>query len=608
MITRRATHDTKRTTITAANQLCELRFTFRGSATVQFEDCIDWGLEPDGVTDWRWDLNRHAWFETLGYAWHYSHEAKYAKAFESSLLHWLQNNPVSPEMPNWSAPFEVAYRVNSWTWAWFLFHDCEEIAAETSDVLLRAIGEHCSYLDANLEVHARNNHLLLEAKALLFAAIAFPQFSDAKLWQQRAERLLFDEVRQQVLEDGVHAEMSTHYHRVIAGELLELFILLQRNGIAIPTDVEQRIRLMAEFEQNIVRPDGHLPLFGDSSQNDTYARFPAAAAAPYCFASADNNASGTVPELEEAILWRLPHAKRSDCIVRPAQSKAFPLGGYYIMRNQESGEQAKYMAIDCGPFGLPIDPHHGHADALSFELYALGRPWLVDCGVYSTHTDWEWRQYFRGTRSHNTVMVDGLDQSHLIDSRRADSLAKARCIEWSATPDSDVQRFSGRHDGYARLPNSVIHRRMIWFVRDSFWVITDVLEGTGTHSLELNLHSLPDVEIKVVGDGAAILSDDTRRLVIAFASNTDLQATVLSGALDPVQGWYSGNSGSKTAAPALCLAANSSMPAILCTVIVPDANGTLRPADIQIEISEEQNDTGSEIAVRVGSHQIMMSL
>ena len=40
-----------------------------------------------------------------------------------------------------------------------------------------------------------------------------------------------------------------------------------------------------------------------------------------------------------------------------------------------------------------------------------GKEFLIDPGTYAYHTHRAWREYFRGTAAHNTVRVDGVDQS-----------------------------------------------------------------------------------------------------------------------------------------------------------------------------------------------------
>ena len=365
--------------------------------------------------------------------------------------------------------------------------------------------------------------------------------------------------------------MSTHYHRVIAGELLELMLLYRLNELALPADVAATVEAMADFENCVMRPDGSLPLIGDSASDDTYARVSASRTGNFVFGL--QNPAYAAPTADEGCRWRLASVPVQEPRHVATRSRAFPDGGYYVMRSGDSAREAMHAVINCGPFGLPIDPHHGHADALSIELFATGRPWIVDSGVYSTHADWPWRRYFRGTRGHNTVVVDGHDQAQLIDSRRASHLPQTVCTNWTAGHDEDV--FDGRHDGFRRLGGNIVHRRVVHFVRGQYWVIIDILTGGGVHAVESLYHCPDDVRVELHDDQSATLrSDCGSHVKVAWASSATIEARVARGETDPVQGWYAEYSGLKRPAPALVLRAEQALPVVVATAFVPGTDAT----------------------------------
>ena len=83
-------------------------------------------------------------------------------------------------------------------------------------------------------------------------------------------------------------------------------------------------------------------------------------------------------------------------------------GGYIVM-----GGEGCHLVFDAGPLGYLGIAAHGHADALSFCLAIDDAWWLVDPGTYAYHSAPEWRSYFRGTSAHNTIRVNGNDQSQM---------------------------------------------------------------------------------------------------------------------------------------------------------------------------------------------------
>ncbi len=70
-----------------------------------------------------------------------------------------------------------------------------------------------------------------------------------------------------------------------------------------------------------------------------------------------------------------------------------------------------WCRCDGGPHGYLSIAAHAHADALSVEVRYGGVDILADPGTYCYHGEPEWRSYFRSTIAHNTVELDGQNQS-----------------------------------------------------------------------------------------------------------------------------------------------------------------------------------------------------
>ena len=416
--------------------------------------------------------------------------------------------------------------------------------------------------------------------------LLFPEFQDAGKWYTRGLSLFYRELREQVCTDGVHGERATHYHRVISGELLELLVLLEENGVAIPQDVMAICANMVEYELWVTKPDGQIPLLGDSALADVHLRFSGTRGGAAFLQRADLKA--IAQPLTENEIWLLgPQRVQKYLALRDGDcdspsSRAFPQGGYFVMRSG-TADDALYLNFDCGAFGYERDSTHGHADALSFELYAHGTTWCLDSGVYSTHLGWDWRKFFRGTSAHNTVVVDGEDQSILVDGRRVFRPAKATLHCWKSSERFDF--VDGEHDGYTRLDKPITHRRQIFFAKPEYWVIFDTLTGMGKHTFDLLFHVKPDVEIEIDADRqASIVRDEVGRTleivpVYPHRSGEELAAVDhVSGGENPHQGWVSFYSGEKIAAPTITYRHKTAAPLRLCTVIYPHSGKEVRPA------------------------------
>ena len=557
-------------TLCAADEICRNIFRFRQAGPVIFEDGIDWTYCPQGNADWTWDLNRHSYFETLGRAYRYTRDERYAHKFRELLLDWLANNPVGVHQPNWTSVFEVAFRLNTWIWAFYYFRTAAAFDSATCISFLKGLLSHGRYLDAHLELHAQNNHLLLEAKSLAMLGLVFPEFKLAERWRRRGLKHLYRQTIAQVCSDGTHRERATHYHRVIAGELMELLTLLENNDVSVPSDITQAFDRMVEAEMWITKPNGLIPLLGDSALKDTHLRFSATNGGPVLLRRSD---SGSTAPLDEATIWLLGHSRIRQHMALPKtacrfDSRAFPEGGYFVMRDG-SGTGSKYLVFDCGPFGLRSDPIHGHADALSFELYAYGQTLLLDPGVYSSHLGLDWRRFFRGSRAHNTVVVDGQDQSVLLDGRRVYRPAQTTLHQWISSEHFDF--VDGSHNGYERLSEPVAHRRQVFFAKPHYWVIIDLLTGQGRHCYDLYYHLMPGTDAQIDQMSASLHAGNGigPGLIVAPLATGRLQADITTGATAPIQGWASFHSGEKLAAPTVCYRQEAVAPVSFCTVLYP---------------------------------------
>jgi hypothetical protein len=581
--------EAQQVTLQRADEICNNVFQFRRAAPVRLATPIDWTHCPDGNVDWTWDLNRHQYFETLGRAYTYSGDERYARRFRDLLLDWLERNPPRSGQVNWASVFEVAFRINTWLWAFSYLRGASAFDAAAGRAFLEGLLRHGEVLDEQLELHAANNHLLLEAKALVMLGLAMPEFRQAHRWMKRGLRLLFQEVRTQVCADGVHGERVTHYQRAIAGELLEVLLLLENNGQSVPQDIEVILARMLEFEVSITKPDGLIPLFGDSGLDDSHIRFAAAAAGPAGVRRADLKRAGLA--LSEADVWLVGSARAQWYRTAPAvetalPSRSFPEGGYVVMR-QGRGPGTSYLAMDAAPFGYRRVPGHGHADALSIELFACGETMLVDPGVYGTWAPAEWRNYFRSTRAHNTIVVDEQDQSLLVGIRHVHRPAQVTLHAWISTADFDLADAS--HNGYRRLAAPITHRRQVLFVKPQYWLIVDSLTGTGQHDFDLYFHCMPGATVSVNAEtGAAqVCGTGGSRLFVAPVATVRWQPEVIVGAETPIQGWTALYSGEKQPAPVLRYRHSGPAPVQICTVLYPVSKGspapvTARPLEVTV--------------------------
>jgi hypothetical protein len=200
------------------------------------------------------------------------------------------------------------------------------------------------------------------------------------------------------------------------------------------------------------------------------------------------------------------------------------------------------MLVDAGPLGYLSIAAHGHADALAFTLNVGDREILVDPGTYAYHTEPEWRRYFRSTPAHNTVAIDGQDQSVQAGNFMWTDHARARCIEFEA--GQSRQRFVGEHYGYERLADPVVHRREINFDPERRLIeVDDMLRCDGEHTARRAWHFAEDCQVERTNSGLRITSG---RAVVTMEPLEELERVDIHRAGSAEQGgWVSRRFGRK---------------------------------------------------------------
>ncbi len=253
--------------------------------------------------------------------------------------------------------------------------------------------------------------------------------------------------------------------------------------------------------------------------------------------------------------------------------REFPDGGYYVLGcDFETPEEIRLVA-DAGALGYREIAAHGHADALAFTLAVGGQEFLVDPGTFAYHTEGEWRAYFRGTSAHNTIRIDGRDQSQPGGNFMWLRKANARRTRWTTAAGLDL--FEGEHDGYRALSDPVTHRRSISLDKAARRIsVEDTLEMDGTHQVELFLHCHEDCRVSVHANHVR-LSRGERTVEILLPQNPSAQVEVLRGSAAPIGGWVSRAFDVKQPSATIAWRARLTGRAMLRTRI--DCGGMLRP-------------------------------
>lgn len=428
-------------------------------------DARDWN-HPDVEKLWLYNLH---YFDDLNAkgredrtVWH-----------RSLIDRWIENN--RPGEGNGWEPYPASLRIVNWIR--YCLEGHEPAAHWTHSLAVQA-----RWLQRKVEWHLLGNHLMANAKALLFAGVYF-EGPEAASWREEGVHILESQLGEQVLEDGGHFELSPMYHGIILEDVLDILNLARVYPGVLPGDLVRRSSTLAgrmvSWLTTMIHPDGEISLFNDAAFG----------------------ISGSPGELNA-------YATRLGCEAAsgPPAVDFRAASGYIRLM---SGDMV--ALLDVGRIGPDYLPGHAHADSLTFEMSLFGQRVVVDSGTSCYGTGAE-RLRQRGTAAHNTVVIDGKDSSEVWSGFRVARRALPGPV--SCREDgSETVEVQASHDGYSRLPGRPVHYRN-WRAGQARFTVTDRIQGKFRQARAM-FHLHPAVRATIHGeDGRVILSLDGGKEVL----------------------------------------------------------------------------------------------
>jgi hypothetical protein len=576
--------------IREADHVCQHRFRLLGYDALNYGSQIDWHLDIvhdkrapmkpwfkinfldfEEVGDHKiiWELSRHQHLVTLAKAWCLSSQERYVMELQDQWYSWQRANPY-PMGINWGSSLEVAFRSLSWLWVLALLSECPAVEATFRNDVSRALALNGRHIERYLSTYfSPNTHLLGEAVGLFFIGTMCPEIAAAGRWRKHGWCILVDEAKRQVRSDGVYFEQSLYYHVYALDFLLHARILAAHNGIDVTPDFNAVLQKMLDV-LHAVSQAGALEGFGDDDGGRV-------------FSARRNQAEHmTDPLALGGILFRRDDLKSTARLTEEAiwlfggqansyfdkaanagsklEAASFNAGGIYVMASDK--QYPMQMIIDAGPQGTGRSGH-GHADALSIRVAIAGRRWLVDPGTLCYIC--EERDHFRGTRSHNTLRIDGYDQAISDGPFAWRSIPDVRCERW--IEGEGFTLFAGSHTGYMRLPDPVLHRRHIFYLHDDLWLVRDVVEGHQRHRIEIHWHFASDLALEIIANGFVASSKEPSsanvvHLAVLPVEQSGWTSTIEADSLSPAYG-------RKSQAPTLRLGSDTQLSTEHATLLLP---------------------------------------
>jgi hypothetical protein len=498
-----------------------------------------------------WEPNRHLELVTLALAFRKTRGTQYLQGIRLRVESWLDQCPYLCGV-NWLSSLELGIRLINWSLTWQLIGHADSVlfTGNDGDQLrrrwLRSIYQHVHFIHHYYSKYSSaNNHLIGEAAGVYVASSTWPYWPEFGKWGATAQQLLISEAQRQTFDDGVNKEQAVAYQQFVLDFFVLSALARRPNGDTFPLEYWRSIERMIEFLASIMDVDGNVPMFGDADDGFVVRLSYEPGFCPYrsllatgamLFGRPDFAAKSRILDDKSRLLvgedgWDLLSRRGRQ---KRARGRSFPDGGYYILGTALDTRQEVRVVADAGPLGYLSIAAHGHADALAVVLSIGGREILVDPGTFTYHTMPLWRGYFRGTGAHNTVRLDGLDQSVQAGNFMWQQHARATCLKFA--PAEGGGRFAAEHDGYRRLHDPVTHRREIE-MRSGQIEIVDVLTCRQAHRVERCWHFSEHCKVDVE-DGILTIRNGPVRVTMQSAG-PDPEVRKYRGSVDPPAGWVS---------------------------------------------------------------------
>ena len=521
-----------------------------------------------------WELNRHLHLVRLAQAWAATNDVAWLHALHHQLRSWLDQCPPLTG-PNWTSSLELGIRLINWSLVWqlvggegsglFAGEDGERLRADWLD----SIHAHCSAIARHLSRHSSaNNHLIGELAGLYVGASIWPCWKQSGAWLEQARRELETEAQAQFSRDGVNREQAFAYHIFSSEFLFVAGLVGQACGHPFSRAYWASLQRALRFLRSVRDVGGNVPMVGDADDGIVFRMdAPGSDRAAQLLALGDavlhkHDSHWTSEHIGVRWLLHTLPGKRPEADPHESETGwAFPDGGYLLF-GAHFGEANEIKGmVDCGPLGYLGIAAHGHADALALNLSVGGEECLVDPGTYSYWQEHKWRDYFRGTSAHNTVRIDGLDQS--VSGGRFMWLKKARASIEKMPQSPHEFDFRGSHDGYERLGDPVRHMRSVRYDAASATLnVRDEIAARKAHQVELFWHFAPGLDTRLNSSGLHVRGK--RFALQMHAQGADLKLELVRGNENPPLGWYSRCYESKQACDVLKISTVSSAVPVEC--------------------------------------------
>ncbi|NKE73763.1 hypothetical protein MNODULE_23720 [Nitrospiraceae bacterium HYJII51-Mn-bac16s-1-B09] len=533
-----------------AKKIVQNRFDLIGEE-VTLRDGFSWKESPSHDKEWQIAQHKFYFAVDLIQAYRHDRDPVYLKKWISLIDSWLEEMG-SGYIAASDAQVE-AKRIEHWVNSFLLLRGlpCEPfLTAGFLRRWLARIAEETRYISTHLK--PVRNHRTFQLYSVFLVGVVFPEFRLHSDFLETGGKKLTENLLTDFLGDGVHVELSTHYHQLVLETALSFIEWARLNCFPLDDLLLDRLHRALAFSMYMQWPNGDIPLINDSDNGDHLELL---------------RRGGRLFH-NDRLLWAGTLGREG--IPPESPSRHFSRSGYFVFSDGWGEDPATYarrqhVFYDCALLG---EGSHSHYDLFSFCYYVNGEPAIIDPGRYTYSSDpdpegIDWRGRFKSTAFHNTVSIDGKDQTRYLSRTKHGPEVEIAEKAFSIGMESDWVSAQARSAEY-----SPRHTRLfIYMCREYLFVHDDVeIEDGVPHNCALSFH----------------LSEKWDGLVYSEASETEwvVRTPLLQvrshrapdAALSIESGWVSRQYGVKRRAPVIRITRTAAQSLSFTTVLAPTAS------------------------------------
>ncbi len=369
---------------------------------------------------------------------------------------------------------------------WQIYRAHDDFKTDEARLILQFAYRNGEMLAKSGHFTAATNHGVMQNLALLHIATVFPVLPQARRYLQIAYERLQDQFLFYIDDEGVVLEHSAGYHElgiILIGKVLHYLTL---NNITPPQNWVMKHEKGKRFLAQIRRPDGTLPLFGNTLSRSVYTE----------------QLSNSVYGMRETL---------------------YPVSGFSIWWRDYKNALSRYPSSQS-ILAWSHFPGHGHklADEMSLLIWADGQDWLTNTGYWP---------YGVSGRQH-VDSWEGSNAPHLVGESK-NSLRKVELLSYRIENELVFNHL--RRMG----PDDYIADRQVIHYGEDLWIVVDHTSDplrrntTTTWTFASNLNTSSEVLPEQI-----ILSKPAFSCMSAsFISSDEGMFSLYKGSLNPFAGW-----------------------------------------------------------------------